>query len=1323
MIDPNLSPSRQLRFFARIARWSLALVLAFWLLLFAVWGALHGFIVPRIGDWRAHVERLATQAIGVPVQIGELTARSEGLFPTIELRDVRILDAHAQPALQLPRVVVTISPRSVLRMGLEQLYVDAPQLDVRRLADGQWQIGGMALAPSGSSDHQALEWLLEQPELVIRQGAVRFTDEKTGHPTVQWQAVDVLARHRNWHHVLRIDATPQNGVSERLHLVGAFKQPLLPSRQAPWQRWSGQWFAQAQLHNVPALPWPASWGIASIQAHGASRVWLDVEQGRVVGLTADVAMPHAQLQWSNNQQPPLQLQALQARVDADWQDQSWRVRAERFSFMQPQGQRWPESQWELRRLSPQGQPQMRLALEHADLQMAATLAQALPLPAPWKHTLQRWQPQGQVQALQAQWSSAEMYQASGRMQNLSLAAQPGTDEHTIGIPGVEQLQLHFQLNQHGGQARLQMQDGAAHFPGVFEEPRVPLERLTAELQWTTVADAIQVQVKNAQFANADTEGQLHGNWETSGDPAQRLPGRLNLQGRLERADGARVHRYLPTAIPADARHYVRDSVLAGEARNVRFEVRGDLQHMPFTQPEQGRFWIEADVSKLAYDYVPERLLAKGHTPWPGLRDLSGTLVFDGVSMYVRQAQTAFDGFEQLRMAQVEAHIPNLNAPQVLVQAQGTAPLANMLHWVRQSPVAAMTEHALDKAQAQGMAQLQLHLDLPIAHLERSVVEGHVGFDSNRLQFVPTAPTLYDMRGGVRFHSHGFELQRVSAQALGGPVQLSGGMASAQEGVRIHAQGTASAMGLQRDAFLPWLEPLAQHMQGQTAYAVEVQASQGQQSVTVQSSLQGWTLALPEPLHKRSDDAWPLHIRHIERQGQPQELEVRLGDRVHTSLALQSDGALHAGTVRIGNTTALTRPAQGLAVQVQTPRLDLDAWLALLPATPQDESSSNIAAQPPAWLPRQVHWQVDQLRWKQRELHALEGRMEQRQGIWHGWAKAPQLEGRFELHPASLHSSQGKLVARLSRLHIPQAEALRLNEAEPSELQSPDSLPALDIEVDDLHIGTKVLGALQLQARNRRGNFGPEWMLDRFVLQTPEARWNAEGVWGRERASGPRRTALSFALDMNSSGSLLESLGLPDVIRDGQGKLDGHIAWQGSPILPDWKSMDGAVHMQVDKGQFLKVEPGMGKLLSVLSLQSLARRVTLDFRDVFSQGFAFDFIRGDIRVQQGVATTNNLQMKGLNAAVLMEGLADLAHETQDIRVVVVPEINAMTASLVATAINPVVGLGSFLAQMFLRGPLMEAATRHFHVHGSWSDPVVEPVAKREGDEPSFAPMLQ
>jgi uncharacterized protein YhdP len=96
------------------------------------------------------------------------------------------------------------------------------------------------------------------------------------------------------------------------------------------------------------------------------------------------------------------------------------------------------------------------------------------------------------------------------------------------------------------------------------------------------------------------------------------------------------------------------------------------------------------------------------------------------------------------------------------------------------------------------------------------------------------------------------------------------------------------------------------------------------------------------------------------------------------------------------------------------------------------------------------------------------------------------------------------------------------------------------------------------------------------------------------------------------------------------------------------------------------------------------------------------------IEQGIARTNNLQMKGVNAAVLMEGQADIGKETQALKVVVVPEINAGSASLIATAINPIVGLTSFLAQIILRRPLIEAATQEFFVDGTWLEPRVTKV---------------
>ncbi|MBN4659130.1 hypothetical protein H4F44_25435, partial [Escherichia coli] len=100
---------------------------------------------------------------------------------------------------------------------------------------------------------------------------------------------------------------------------------------------------------------------------------------------------------------------------------------------------------------------------------------------------------------------------------------------------------------------------------------------------------------------------------------------------------------------------------------------------------------------------------------------------------------------------------------------------------------------------------------------------------------------------------------------------------------------------------------------------------------------------------------------------------------------------------------------------------------------------------------------------------------------------------------------------------------------------------------------------------------------------------------------------------------------PQTVRGGRGTLSGQVSWAGSPLEPDPASMSGDVAVQIAEGQFLKADPGMAKLAGILSLQSLPRRLTLDFRDVFQEGFAFDAFTGDVRIERGVARTNNLRL--------------------------------------------------------------------------------------------------
>ena len=505
---------------------------------------------------------------------------------------------------------------------------------------------------------------------------------------------------------------------------------------------------------------------------------------------------------------------------------------------------------------------------------------------------------------------------------------------------------------------------------------------------------------------------------------------------------------------------------------------------------------------------------------------------------------------------------------------------------------------------------------------------------------------------------------------------------------------------------------------------------GHTQIQVSSDMQGLAWRLPAPLSKPAAESWPLRFaqRAEGDAGQRERIDVDLGARGMVSYVLATDPSgskrVLQGAIRVGEGPALALPAQGVAASVRLPQLQVDDWLKVA-----DTLAPSLPAQAPPQTAADTRWmdylpsrwdvQLGQLRYQSLDVSALQLRGSRSGGRWTNELRSSLADGTLQYQQEA--GGPGKIIARLTQLRVKadEADEPELDDRTP---QTPDKepqrLPALDVVVDDLQWHGHAAGRLALQAVNQGTATRPWWHLTSFNIQNDDASLHANGDWGRPQATatgpepsdGPRRTQLEMRLELRDSGALLARLGMPGIVRQGKGQLTGTLGWMGSPINPDYRSMDGLLNVDVGHGQFLKADPGLAKLLGVLSLQSLPRRLTLDFKDVFSSGFAFDFMRGDVKIAAGVASTNNLQMKGVSAAVLLEGKASLQNETQQLHVVVVPEINAMTASLVATAINPVIGLGSFLAQAFLRGPLMQAATQEFSITGSWSNPEVVRVTR-------------
>lgn len=1366
----------------RALQWPLRLLLGACMvgasILLAAWLILQWGILPRVERWKPELEQWASRSLGVKVQVAAIDVGGGMWSPMLTLRDLRLLDPQGRTALQLDQVRAVLAPRSLLPRSLvdwaphfEQILIEAPRLELRRDPQGQLWIAGIALQRQGTQrgSSAAADWLFRQREVVVLKGDVSWLDQQRGAPALHLQAVQLVLRNRITRHQVRVDAVPPPGWGDAFTLRGDFRSSLLTvaglQGAGDWRHWRGQVQADLplidveQLSTYVSLPWTVRQGRASVAA------WLDVAQGTVTRSSADLALRDVLVQ-AGASASPLDLLWLRGRVayerTARKQGASIKLDLQQLQFETAAGVKWPTSDIHLTS-EHDARGQIRsgsLDTAGIDLTRLAELADHLPLPPRWHAQLDSLQAKGRIERLRLRWQGtpeqAQHYWAAGQVKGLGLAAQAAdstgiptssalTASHAphpaAGRPGLRNADLDFEFTEREGRLSAAMRHGELAFPGVFEEPAIPVDELKAALTWRRTERpnrpaAWSVQVQSLKLANADLQGTAQARWQTGlgTSHAGHLPGHLDLKARLSRANVARVHRYLPLAIGSETRHYLRESLLAGHVSNLTAVVRGDLRQFPFEREGSGEFRLHAQVEQARYAYVPK---TDTHPAWPPFTDLRTEVLIDGqrLSLQRGSARLGTSGDGRYAINQVHGQISDiLHEPVLAIEGQGNGPLNDALRYVNEAPIGAWIGHALAPTRASGDASLKLALNIPLTKTEATAVRGSVQLTGNDVAMRPDVPVLAGARARVDFTEGGFSVSNASARTVGGTLNFEG--AQHPDGsVRFIGAGIATADGLRRTPEMPWLAALARPMSGQAAYRLQLGFVRGQPEIVVTSPLTGMALKLPAPLGKGDTETLPLRVSvqpHGDLGGMASDLlRVEVGkllDAQYLRRHASADGTGAPQVVRgaIGLGQAPEWPTQGVAAQVAWPTVSVDDWLewsrrASADVSPPHKGAADSDASG-AYHPSRLQIRTARLQVMNRQLSQVRASIRReangpapRNNAWLIDIDADQLAGKLELQGpgfgggASSHQDD-RVVARFSRLSIPRSEVSALGDQLE---QSEDELPALDIAVDRFELHGNLLGRLELQASNlavpRMGE-SRLWRIGKLTVAGPDAQLQASGQWLRRGGVLPSQTTMDFKLDIHDAGLLLTRFGMDKAVRSGAGSLSGEVRWRGAPTAFDWATLGGNMHLSVARGQFLRADAGAAKLLGILSLQSLPRRFLLDFRDLTQAGFPFDRVEGDFGIERGVASTRNLQVHGVQALIAVEGQADLVNETQDLQVWVVPEINAGAASLAYAVVNPAVGLGTLLGQIFLRRPLAEAATRQFHVTGVWDAPVVNQIER-------------
>jgi len=1258
--------------------------------------AVRFIVFPQIESYRDTLAGVLSRQLGQPVEIAAINTGWDGWNPKLVVEGFRVLDrarANTTPLLLLPKLEMIVSWTSVplLELRLKELIVEGPRLAIRRNRSGVLRIAGLELDPAeAAEDLPVSDWILRQREIVVRDALIIWDDDLRNAPQLVLDRVQFRLESRFGHHRFGLKGTPPSELAAPVDIRGDLQLDSMKD----WQNAKGKLFVRLDYADVAAwrewLPLPGH--IAS--GIGALRIWVDFADQEPSEIVADVELADVKATLAANL-PEIELAHLSGRVASRKTGAQREVTTNALAFTTLAGERLEPSNFTLawREGQDDSVESGRVEFDRMQIGPLAALSTQLPLPDRVRADLARFAPRGTLTNGRLRWTgpvdAPTSFTAGADFAQLGLVAQDA-------FPGTTGLNGRIDATMDGGEVKLAGNNVTLDLPRVLEAP-IEFDTFQSSVKWERHDGATKVKIDQLEVANADLSASASGTYRM----LPNAQGEIEIVARASRGDARQVHRYLPRGIDEATRHWLATSLTAGSAVDARLKISGNLADFPFAHGKGGKLMFTTKAKGVTL----------AHTEgWPAIEAIDAEVRIEGTRLAIDAARGRVDGVDigktRIEISDVTAH------PAVLrVDGEAAGPVAGFLRYVNNSPVAARIGPITRDAEAVGSGRLALKIGLPLGRPEDVTVVGDFAFTDSEVR-IAGVPVLAKLNGKLAFTEHDLQARDVAAEILGGPSKLAVTTIGGQ--TRVTGTGTFGLAALRREYGSAYLDRVS----GSIDWSMNVNVlAAGTLGWVFESNMKGVSIDLPPPIGKAAADEVPLRIEGRD------ETTPRGTDSLLATYGRVAQLAAHRSPVEGGATIdrallslgrSIERPdaaraeRPGLWVRGELPVLNVDDWISLVPRGPANESGR------PKPLPfGGADLEVQQLDAMGTRFANLKLRLRETPQGWTFDIDGPEVAGTANWSPPGAGTPNGRVMARLSRIAVPgrgsaaswHGADAKESAVEPQADNQSNPWPEIDVAADALYSKERNLGRLEFVAQPR----GADWRVEKLVLANDAGRLEANGAW---RVAGRvQQTKLDVTLDAPDSAALLARYGYAEGIKGAATKIDGQLAWNGAPHEFDFATLNGTFRIRVGPGRFTKLEPGPGKLLGVLSLQALPRRVTLDYSDVFSDGFAFDEITGSVRIASGVMSTSDLKLVGPAAKVDISGETDLAKETQRLVVRVQPSLSSSVSAgaallfLANPLVGAAVGAGSLFAQTILQDPIEKMFRYEYTVTGGWSDPVI------------------
>lgn len=880
-----------------------------------------------------------------------------------------------------------------------------------------------------------------------------------------------------------------------------------------------------------------------------------------------------------------------------------------------------------------------------------------------------------------------------------------------GIPGLDNVTAKLRLSEKLFVADIEAKKGHLDFDKHFIKP-IPYARFSTQIVTDFSTPDLVLDVNSIDFESSELSlvGDVNVTIPENGNATMALLTTIN------NLDAKNADHYYPHLLMGENLvNYLKNGIIDGFIPQANVLFNGPLAKFPFNNNE-GIFVVDAELTKSTYQF------SKG---WPAIKKFDANLNFTNNSMLITAREGELVGLD---VTGVEAAIDELKGDKILtvdVNARKELP-AKVTALMNTSPLSNSVGKTLEKIVISKPIDVDFHLHLPLDDTSSVIASGIVNFSNNQISLDTPAMEFSNVTGLLNFENGAITANEVSLDWRDMPMRINTKSEKIDEYYKttIGMSANWSEKDWQKNVPIEMAEYGNGNLIWQGALSLYEHDTGGfSYELAIDSDLRESTILFPSPYDKTAEETVPFSIK-VNGHNTASTFNASMGDELSFYGVLNHQKIQFSRAHLVLGDEQMLLPMDGFHITTSLAHADINQWhpfisdvLGSISARQQVKQQTPAADGQLFTVPERIRGTIATLELLGHSLSDVSFNLLDKEAWWLLQLNAKEARTEVTFYPDWL--TQGVDI-NADFLHFPIKEQIsELNEGADNIKKTVytdasfdrnkvfENVPPLKFHCDSCKVGMADFGEVDFSIVKENED---TIVLKQFRAQRDKSELTFDMVWRHNE-----NDSLTSLIGKSSISKLereSEKLGYESIIKDSGLEMTFDTQWQGGPQDMILSSLNGDVSAKITEGYLAEVSD-KAKIFSVLSLQSLVRKLTLDFRDIFSDGMFYSSITGDFKIKDGVLHTENTKMDGAAGNMLMTGSTVLESGDLDYKLSYKPNLTSSLPVLgwIAT-LQPTIFLAGIAIDQVITSSVVSEFS--FELNGNIDEPIMKEVNRKTKD---------